>query len=133
MQDEFDAIVVGAGPCGSACALTMAQSGLEVLLIERGRFPGEKNVSGGVIYGHILNELVPEFWKEAPIERHINRKVISLLTEDSGFSLTFESSNFDTPPYLGFSVLRAKFDRWLAQKRWTPGQFWQQNYLWKMF
>ena len=42
MQDEFDAIGVGAGPCGSAGALTMAQSGLEVLLIERGRFPGEK-------------------------------------------------------------------------------------------
>jgi len=121
MQDEFDAIVVGAGPSGSACALTMARAGLEVLLIERGRFPGEKNVSGGVIYGHILNELVPEFWEEAPIERHINRKIISLLTENSGFSLTFESSNFDTPPYLGFSVLRAKFDRWLAQKAVDAG------------
>ena len=121
MQEKFDAIVVGAGPSGSACALTMARAGLKVLLIERGRFPGEKNVSGGVIYGQILNELVPEFWNEAPVERHIKRRIITFLTEESGISLTFESSKFDSPPYLGFSILRAKFDRWLAQKAVDAG------------
>lgn len=121
MQEEFDAIVVGAGPSGSACALTMAKAGLSVLLIERGRFPGEKNVSGGVLYGQVLHQLVPNFWEEAPIERHINRRIITFLSEESGLSIDFKSAKFNHAPYIGFSILRAKFDRWLAEKAEAAG------------
>lgn len=39
---DFDLIVVGAGPSGSACATVAAQSGLKVLLLEKARFPREK-------------------------------------------------------------------------------------------
>ena len=51
MKPEFDAIVVGAGPAGGACAYSLAKQGRSVLLIERGKYPGAKNVWGGALYG----------------------------------------------------------------------------------
>ncbi len=46
--DEADVIVVGAGPAGSATAFYLAQSGLDVLLLEKSRFPREKVCGDGL-------------------------------------------------------------------------------------
>ena len=43
-----DVIVVGAGPAGAAAAYTLARSGVDVLLLERGRFPRDKTCGDGV-------------------------------------------------------------------------------------
>lgn len=40
---KYDAIVVGAGPAGASAAYFMAKEGLDVLLLERGPFPGSKS------------------------------------------------------------------------------------------
>ena len=88
VKEKFDAIVVGAGLAGSACSHKMAQAGLNVLLVERGKCPGAKNMWGGAFYGPIMGELLPDFWEEAPIERYISRRQFSLLTNDA--SLCFE-------------------------------------------
>jgi ribulose 1,5-bisphosphate synthetase/thiazole synthase len=53
-EEKFDAAVVGAGPAGSAAAITMAKAGLQVALLERGVKPGSKNVMGGILYNHYL-------------------------------------------------------------------------------
>lgn len=112
----FDAIVVGAGPAGCACCYTLAKSGLKTLLVERGKFPGAKNMWGGIYYGPALNQLFPGFWEEAPVERYILHHRFSLLTQDSSFSAEFTSKRFSDPPYNNFSLLRSKFDRWFASK-----------------
>ncbi len=39
---EYDLIVVGAGPAGSACAITASRSGAKVLLLEKDRLPRHK-------------------------------------------------------------------------------------------
>ncbi|MGP0032530.1 MAG: FAD-dependent oxidoreductase, partial [Acidimicrobiales bacterium] len=44
MAEAFDVVVVGAGPAGSAAALVAARAGLSVCLLERGPFPGSKNM-----------------------------------------------------------------------------------------
>jgi len=116
MKQEFDAIVVGAGPAGCACGYTLAKAGLETLVVERGKFAGAKNMWGGVFYGPTLNELFPHFWQEAPVERHIVRHRFSLLTHDACLSAEFTTKKFGQPPYNGFAVLRSKFDRWFATK-----------------
>src|SRR5258708_13956500 len=69
-MQHFDAIVAGAGPAGSSAALAMARAGLRVALIERGEYPGAKNVSGAALYSpNLLADPLPEYWEEAPVER----------------------------------------------------------------
>jgi len=48
-DDRFDAIVVGAGPAGITAAKERATAGLAVVVLERGQFPGAKNVWGGIL------------------------------------------------------------------------------------
>jgi electron transfer flavoprotein-quinone oxidoreductase len=58
-KEKFDAIVVGAGPSGNAAAYTMAKAGLKVLQIERGEYPGSKNVQGAILYSDALEKITP--------------------------------------------------------------------------
>jgi electron transfer flavoprotein-quinone oxidoreductase len=120
-EDKFDAIVVGAGPAGSTAAYKLAQEGLSVVLIERGESPGSKNLSGGVLYGRCLEDLLPGFIDEAPIERFITNHITTFLTDDSWFGLDFKTTAFGEPPYNGYTVLRAQFDRWLAEQAEEAG------------
>jgi geranylgeranyl reductase family protein len=46
--DEADVIVAGAGPAGSTTAYYLAQAGLDVLLLEKSRFPREKVCGDGL-------------------------------------------------------------------------------------
>ncbi|MFA5835689.1 MAG: FAD-dependent oxidoreductase [Bellilinea sp.] len=120
-EDEFDAIIVGAGVAGSSAAYRLAKAGLQVVLIERGPYPGSKNLSGGVLYGRVLHDLIPNFWESAPVERVITNQVVSFLTADSSINLDFKTETFNQPPYNGFTVLRARFDRWLAEQAEAAG------------
>ena len=117
MEEKFDCIVVGAGVAGLAAAMTLARRNMKFLLIERGEFPGAKNVSGGVLWGTDLNRLVPQYWKEeAGWERYIQHRRLTFMDEQSAFSIDFKSAHFQEPPYTGVVVLRSRFDRWLAEK-----------------
>lgn len=53
---EFDVIVVGAGPSGSAAAIWARRFGLSVALVDRAVFPRDK-LCGGLITGRSLREL----------------------------------------------------------------------------
>ena len=115
-MDEFDAIVVGAGPAGCAAAYTMAKAGLNILVLERGQYAGAKNMWGGAFFGPVMEDLFPNFWQEAPVERYVHRHVISFLTKEDALSIDYRSSHYASCPKRGFITLRAKFDRWMAQK-----------------
>ena len=122
MADEkYDAIVVGAGMAGNAAAYRLAKAGLQVVVVERGSFPGSKNLSGGVLYGRVLHQLIPEYWKEAPVERCITNEIITFLTDKASFSVDFKTQAFAEPPFNGFTVLRSKFDRWFSEKAEAAG------------
>jgi electron transfer flavoprotein-quinone oxidoreductase len=112
-EERMDAIVVGAGPAGSAAALTLARAGLEVLLVERGTSVGSKNMTGGRLYTHALQRLIPEYQKSAPLERRVTRELITFLTEQSAVSLDYSSTLLGANSY---TVLRARFDPWLAEQ-----------------
>lgn len=59
-EDVFDTIIVGAGLAGATAALVLAREGANVLVIERGNYAGAKNVTGGRLYGHSLQRLIPD-------------------------------------------------------------------------
>jgi len=118
----YDVVVVGAGPAGSAAALVAARAGSRVLLIERGEHAGSKNVSGAAFYApQVLEALLPDFWRSAPVERHLIRRVISFVSPESSVSVDFATAKWDHPPYNGFTVLRPRFDRWLADQAVAAG------------
>jgi electron transfer flavoprotein-quinone oxidoreductase len=120
-EERFDCIIVGAGPAGSAAALTLAKAGLEVLLIERGNQAGSKNMTGGRLYAHTLHKLIPNFWEEAPVERRVVKETITMMTPSGSVSLDYKSQRYNREPYNSFTVLRAQFDQWLASKAEEAG------------
>jgi electron transfer flavoprotein-quinone oxidoreductase len=116
MTEKFDAIVVGAGPAGNACAYTMAKAGLKVLQIERGEYPGSKNVQGAILYSDALERIIPDFRDEAPLERHIVEQRMWMLDEQSFVGGHYRSEDFNKPPYNRYTIIRAQFDKWFSQK-----------------
>ncbi len=118
---DFDVVIIGAGLAGSAAALSLLKQGKEVAIIERGQYPGAKNVSGGALYGPVLNEIVPNYWEEDGIERYLTTKRITMLSKDRSMTIEVDLQDFATPPYNGVTVIRPKFDRWLSQKAEDAG------------
>jgi electron transfer flavoprotein-quinone oxidoreductase len=80
-MDKTTCIVVGAGPAGAACAYALAKKGIETVLLERGREPGEKNVAAFVLFTAVLEHLIPDFMDDAPFERNVIRTDQVLLGE----------------------------------------------------
>lgn len=123
-EDAFDAIIVGAGPAGAVAAYILAKAGAEVLVIERGNYAGSKNLTGGRLYAHSLEKIMPGFAQRAPVERKITKERVSFLTEESAMTLDYQAPATDRPVQESYSVLRGKFDQWLmAQAEEAGAQF----------
>ena len=115
-MEKFDVIVVGAGLAGLAAAYTMSGEGVEVVLLERGDYPGSKNVSGGRIYLNPVRDLFPGLWDEAPLERAIVREGATLMARNRSFTFHYTGSELRTGQPQSYSVLRSKFDRWFSER-----------------
>ena len=120
-DDKFDSIVVGAGPAGVSAAIIMAKAGLNVALLERGEYAGAKNVQGAVLYSKMLEDVVPEFWKEAPLERAIVEERLWVLTEDSGIQVGYKTGKAQTTPANCYTIIRVEFDKWFAKQAEAAG------------
>ncbi|MFN3803693.1 MAG: FAD-dependent oxidoreductase [Pyrobaculum sp.] len=107
---KFDVAVVGAGPAGLAAAYKLASAGFKVVVLERGREPGAKELYGGRIYTYWLDRYLPEFRKDAPVDRWIKKELVTFLTEDKAATLeasTERGASFVTP--------LVAFTSWLAK------------------
>ncbi|MEY4173544.1 MAG: hypothetical protein RI900_709, partial [Actinomycetota bacterium] len=111
---QVDVVVVGAGPAGACAAITAARAGLDVLLLERGPFPGSKNMYGGVVYPRILDDLIPQWWEHAPVQRWVTRRSTMLLTDTQALTVDFRSQAWAAPPHNGATAYRPDWDNWLA-------------------
>jgi electron transfer flavoprotein-quinone oxidoreductase len=121
--EKFDAIIIGAGPAGSACAYTLAKAGRSVLVIERADTPGAKNVSGGRLYSYALEMVDPGLCEDAALERKVTHEQIMMISRDKAISIDYFNPDFnrtDNVPH-SYTILRAKFDEWFAGKAEESG------------
>lgn len=113
--------IISAGVAGSVAALVMARAGLDVLVIERGDSAGCKNMTGGRLYAHTLEAIIPGFAVSAPVERKVTREKISFLTEESAVTLDFHREQPDVPQHASYTVLRNRLDPWLMEQAEQAG------------
>lgn len=123
MDEKFDAIVVGAGPAGSAAALVMAEAGMSVVMFERGNQPGSKNMMGGVLFREPTEAVFGRFWEDAPVERPVIEQRLWLMGQNSVVTAGFKTQDFAAPPYNAFTVLRARLDPYFAKRAEDAGAY----------
>ncbi|MDR0776919.1 MAG: FAD-dependent oxidoreductase [Azonexus sp.] len=114
--EKFDVIVVGAGPAGNAAAYTLAKAGKKVLQLERGEYPGSKNVQGAILYADALEKIIPDFRDSAPLERHVVEQRMWLMEEQSHLGTHFRSDQYNQQPGNRYTIIRARFDKWFSDQ-----------------
>jgi electron transfer flavoprotein-quinone oxidoreductase len=118
---EYDVVVVGAGFGGPVAAKRCAEAGLKTIMVEKGREPGEKVVSGLVIpiYGFLFG---PEFIRDGnpPIERPIC-SVMNRTIKDGEIYATDHSLRVPKPLTFGYAAYCKPFCSWLAEKAIASG------------
>lgn len=120
-DDMFDVLIVGAGLAGCTAGLMLAREGLEVLIIERGNYAGSKNMTGGRLYAHSLERIIPGFADEAPVERLVTREKISFLTGEQGATMEYQHPRAELARERSYTILRGRFDQWLMGKAEEAG------------
>lgn len=105
---EYDVIICGAGPSGATAAMYLAENGLNVLLLDKSKYPREKACGGGLCehiseFEHILKKLN---------ENEGNNDLLKSICKRGGiFSPKIEiKTDFlsDTP--LFYNISREEFD-----------------------
>ncbi len=119
-MEKVDCVVVGGGPAGSACAIGLARLGVRTVLVERGTYAGAKNVASFVLFGDVLERIVPAYREEAPLERRVDDTGFIGLRENDYMELHARMSKYYENPTM-FTAYRSKFDAWFLDKAEEAG------------
>lgn len=122
-MEKVEVIVVGAGLAGLSTAMVLAKAGIEVMVVERGDYPGAKNVTGGRLYLGPVGKYLPDWWDDAPFERQVVKERLSMLAPESAITVELSSERFKDTPHPSYTVLRSTFDRWFADQVTEQGAF----------
>jgi geranylgeranyl reductase family protein len=116
--EDADVIVVGAGPAGSATAYHLAQSGLDVLLLEKSAFPREK-VCGDGLTPRAIKQLIAMGIDTSEEAGWVHNKGLRVI----GGGHTVEMPWPDLAEYPGYGAVRPRkdFDEILARRAEKAG------------
>ncbi|WP_051703835.1 geranylgeranyl reductase family protein [Glycomyces sp. NRRL B-16210] len=115
---DADVIVVGAGPGGSAAAYHLATRGLDVLLLEKTRFPREKVCGDGLTPRSVaqLLKMGVDTSESAGWIRNRGLRVVA-----DGISIELDWPTLDHFPDYGLTRTRLDFDQILADRAVAAG------------
>src|SRR2546421_10537443 len=123
-----DIVIVGGGPAGMACALRLSQlidehsatnpdsqlSKENIYVLEKARELGQHCLSGALLDPRSMQELLPGFEAEAPIEAEVKKEGVYFLTEKHSVRFPI------TPPPMqdhgNYMISINRFVKWLGQK-----------------
>ena len=104
-----EVLVVGGGPAGSTCAWQLRSAGVDVLVLDKARFPRDKVCAGWITPGVVeaLSLDVEEYRRG-----RIFQPITGFRTGVMGGSLV--ETRYDRP--VSFGILRREFDHYLLQR-----------------
>jgi flavin-dependent dehydrogenase len=112
-MDVVDVAVVGGGPAGSACAGRLRAAGLDVVVLDRARFPRTKPCGGWVTPG-IFDALglVPDAYARG--------RTLQAFTAFRTGGMGGRAVTTDYGQPVSFGVLRSEFDHYLLDRSGAP-------------
>jgi electron transfer flavoprotein-quinone oxidoreductase len=119
--EKVEFVVIGAGLSGLSAAMVLGQAGAEVLVVERGDYPGSKNVTGGRLYLEPVRPFLPNIWDNAPLERAVVKERLTMMAPNASATIELDSDRFRQPPYPSYTLLHATFDRWFSDQATERG------------
>ncbi len=116
--DDADVIVVGAGPSGATTAYYLAQAGLDVLVLEKARFPRDK-VCGDGLTPRAVKALVAMGVDVSPEAGWLRNKGLRVI--GAGMRLELPWPELGAYPGYGLVRPRASLDETLARRAQAAG------------
>jgi electron-transferring-flavoprotein dehydrogenase len=125
---EADVVIVGGGTAGMACALRLSQlidahnasypdaalSKENIYVLEKGREIGQHSLSGALLDPRSMNELLPGWQNEAPLEAEVSSDSLYYMTRTAAFKAPI------TPPPMqdhgNYVISINRFAKWLGAK-----------------
>jgi len=107
--ERCDAVVVGGGPAGSSCAHDLVRAGLNVIVLDRARFPRDKTCAGWITPA-VVEALA------LPLDEYRRGRVCEAFR---GFRTRVAGgrevvTRFDAP--VSYGIVRAEFDDYLLRR-----------------
>jgi len=108
-MDSCDVVIIGGGPAGSACAWKLRNYGLDVMMLDREKFPREKACAGWV---------TPGAWQQLGVDpsEYAKGRVFQPIF---GFRTSLMGGSVVETRYehvLGYCVRRSEFDQFLIER-----------------
>jgi electron transfer flavoprotein-quinone oxidoreductase len=120
---KYDVIIVGAGPGGTVAAKTASRKGLKVLLLERARTPGEKNMSGSYLFRDLNEELWPGYLEQDFHKGHIRIGGIHFQwiydNDQKRYGMSAQPGGYAIKDMM--TVFRPETDKWFAEQAVKAG------------